>query len=76
MEPIEFTAILPSIQAAVRFHGDGGARVQLDIDEQNRVEVYKLLELKGVVFNVSVSPLEKGKDVGTSSNPDYDGGDV
>ena len=76
MEPIEFTAILPSIQAAIRFHGDGGARIQLDIDEPQRMQIYKLNELKGIEFRVTIAPIdENNKDV-MGVNPDYIGGDV
>lgn len=63
VEPIEFNAILPSVQAAIKFSGDGGARIQLDVSEQDRMQIYKLNELKNMVFRVSIIPL-----------PDEDGG--
>lgn len=58
MDPIRFSAILPSIQSAIRLDGSGGARIQLEVPEEDRMEVYKLNELKGCVFTVSIERVE------------------
>ncbi|MCK9602354.1 MAG: hypothetical protein M0R06_25135 [Sphaerochaeta sp.] len=61
MKPIKFSAILPPVQAAIKLDGQGGARIQLDIPEEDRMQVYQLNELKGMVFEVTVSLPQKNK---------------
>ena len=62
MEPICFNAVLPQIQGAIKLDGAGGARIQLEISEEDIVEVYKLNTLKGQVFRVTIyPPLDNGK---------------
>jgi hypothetical protein len=38
----EFAASIPQIQSAIKFGGDGSARVQLDVFESELAEVVKL----------------------------------
>lgn len=51
-----FRATLPPILSAIRFSGDGGMRVQLDIPESDLGEATKLLLWKGAVLRVTVGP--------------------
>ena len=57
-----FRASLPPILSALRFSGDGGMRVQLDIPETDLGEATKLLLWKGTVLRITVEPEEKGRD--------------
>jgi len=50
---IEFTASLPPIQSAMSI-GQDGARIKLDIPEQDLAEVLKLAMLRGYAFRVVV----------------------
>ena len=50
---IEFMASLPEIQSAINV-GGCGARVKLDIPEQDLAQVLKLVLLKGKAFRVTV----------------------
>jgi len=54
MGNISFLASLPPIQSAIKLDGQGGARIQLEVPEENIVEVMKLAMLKGIVFRVTV----------------------
>ena len=54
MGNISFLASLPPIQSAIKLDGQGGARIQLEVPEEDIVEVMKLAMLKGMVFKVTV----------------------
>ncbi len=50
-----FHAILPDTQSAINFSGSGnGARVKLDIAENEIAEVIKMVLLRGKEFKVEV----------------------
>ena len=52
-----FSAVLPSIATAIRFHGDCGARIQLDIDDSYVEQVKKLIEWRNTELRVTVRPV-------------------
>jgi len=50
-----FHAILPDIQSAINFSGSGnGARVKLDVAENEIAEVIKMVLLRGKEFIIEV----------------------
>ena len=56
-EPASFLASFPSIQTAIKIHGDGnGARIQLDIPESEMGEAMKLLLWRQMVLRVTIEP--------------------
>ena len=42
-ERAEFDAVIPSIATAIRIHGESGARIMFDVDDQQFAEVLKLV---------------------------------
>lgn len=57
---VEFVAIIPSIQA-LKFHGDGGARLTLDIDQSQESELVRLLGMRDTLLKVSIEVAEDGR---------------
>jgi hypothetical protein len=55
-EPITFLASFPNIQTAIRVAGDGGARILLDIAEDELPSIARLLLMRGIVLRVTVEP--------------------
>ena len=56
-EPATFRAAFPSIQSAIRFSGDGnGARIQLDIPEEELPTAIRLLAWRERVLVVTIRP--------------------
>lgn len=55
----EFTAWLPSTMTALRFHGDCGARIVLEIDDSFVDEVKKLIDWRNGLLEVTVRPVPK-----------------
>ena len=52
-----FRAAFPSIQTALKIHGDGcGMRIQLDVPESEMAEAVKLLAWRQCVLVVTVRP--------------------
>ena len=59
-----FLASFPSIQTALKIHGDGcGMRIQLDVPESEMAEAVKLLAWRQCVLVVTVR-LEDGESRG------------
>ena len=55
MEPITFSASLPSVQAAIKISGNGdGARIQLDIPQTHIAEAVKMTMMQGQLLKVTV----------------------
>lgn len=52
---IEFIASLPPIQSAIQLDGLEGARIKLDVPENQMLSVLKLSALKGKTFKVTIS---------------------
>lgn len=50
-----FHAVLPDIQSAINFSGSGnGARIKLDVAENEISEVIKMVLLRGKEFRVDI----------------------
>lgn len=52
--PVTFMASFPNIQTAIRVAGDGGARILLDIPENELPAIARLLLMRGMVLRVTV----------------------
>lgn len=52
---IEFIASLPPIQSAIQLDGLEGARIKLDVPENQMLAVLKLSTLKGKIFKVIIT---------------------
>lgn len=55
-DAITFLASFPNIQTAIRVAGDGGARILLDIAEDELPSIARLLLMRGIVLRVTVEP--------------------
>jgi hypothetical protein len=53
-KPVTFLASFPNIQTAIRVAGDGGARILLDIPEDELPAIARLLLMRGQVLRVTV----------------------
>lgn len=56
-EPISFIASFPNIQTAIRVAGDGGARILLDIPEDELPAIARLLLMRGKAIKVTVEDI-------------------
>jgi hypothetical protein len=52
--PVTFLASFPNIQTAIRVAGDGGARILLDIPEDELPSIARLLLMRGQVLRITV----------------------
>lgn len=53
--PIKLLATIPQIQSAIKFGGDGSARIQLDVPASEIAEIVKLLAYgPGKVLDVTI----------------------
>lgn len=60
MDAATFLASFPSIQSAIKIHGNNdGMRIQLDIPESEMAEAVKMLGWREKVLRVSIEP-ERG----------------
>jgi hypothetical protein len=53
-EAITFVSTLPNILSAVRIHGDGSSRIQLEQARSELEEVKKLLDCGGAILSVAI----------------------
>jgi hypothetical protein len=51
---VTFTASIPPMETAIKIHGEGGARLQLDISEDNLAGFLPALVMRGKVLNVTL----------------------
>lgn len=51
---VEFRAIIPDTQSAVRFFGSGGGRVDFEFPRSEEPEVVRLLMMRDAVLVISV----------------------
>ena len=56
-EPISFIGSFPSIATAIRVHGDGGARIVIDIPENELPAIARLLLMRGKAIKVTVEDI-------------------
>lgn len=54
MKPITFTASIPPIETAIKIHGDGGARMILDIAEDCLKEFLPACSMRGKILHVTL----------------------
>lgn len=54
-DKISFIASLPPIQSAIQLNGLDGARIKLDVPENEMPEVMKLVLLKSKAFRVTIT---------------------
>ena len=59
-EHTTFVAAFPAIQSAIKFGGDGGVRIQLDIPDTDAAAAVKLLGWRRMVLMVTVAPVRPG----------------
>jgi hypothetical protein len=54
MKPVSFTASIPPIETAIKIHGDGGARLILDVAEDCLGEFLPACAMRGKVLRVTL----------------------
>ena len=64
-EAITFLASFPNISSAIRVAGDGGARILLDISEDEMPAIVRLMLMRGKVIKVTVEDIPQ-EDNGTN----------
>ena len=55
---VTFRASIPLIETAIKIHGEGGARLQLDIAESDLAGFLPALVMRGKVLNVTLEEAE------------------
>jgi hypothetical protein len=60
-ETITFYATLPDTTGAIKFAGNGGARVQLEIPETSEGDMVPLLLCRNRLLRVTIEPVDDGK---------------
>lgn len=60
-DEVRFRATFPNTQSAVRVHGGGGMRIQLDIPESEVPRAVELLAWRQKVLVVTVRPEREGE---------------
>ena len=55
-ESITFLASIAPLQSAITIASDGGARVKLDIPEDEMPAIVRLLMMRGRVLKITVEP--------------------
>jgi hypothetical protein len=53
---VTFRASIPPMETAIKIHGDGGARLQLDIAESDLAGFLPALVMRGHVLSVTLKP--------------------
>jgi hypothetical protein len=61
-DEVRFRAVFPNTQSALRFHGGGGLRIQLDIPESEMSRAVELLAWRQRVLVVTVRPERKEEE--------------
>jgi hypothetical protein len=56
---INFTACLPAIAGVIKYDGQGGARITLEVPDTEIKQVNRLLDMRGQAFLVVISPLSE-----------------
>jgi hypothetical protein len=58
IKPVTFRASIPQLETAIKIHGEGGARLQLDIAESDLAGFLPALVMRGHVLRVTLEPEE------------------
>ena len=53
-DPVEFLAIIPTAGYGIKFSGDEGARITLDVDGMSEANMLPLLAMRGQVLRVRI----------------------
>lgn len=53
-EPLTFTASIAPLQSAITIASDGGARVKIDIPEDEMSAIVRLMLMRGKVLRITV----------------------
>ena len=61
-EALTFLASIAPLQSAIQISSDGGARVKLDIPEDEMPAIVRLLLMRGRVLRITVEPDEALKN--------------
>lgn len=55
-EPLTFLANIAPLQSAITIASDGGARVKLDIPEEEMPAIMRLTMMRGRVLKITITP--------------------
>ncbi len=55
-DTIEFTASLPGSDGCIKIHGDGGARLTLDIPDNQLPAALHMVKMRHTAFDVTIRP--------------------
>lgn len=55
-EPVTFLASIAPLQSAITIASDGGARIKIDIPEDEMPAVMRLTMMRGRVLKITVEP--------------------
>jgi hypothetical protein len=69
-EHVTFVASFPNIQC-IKYQGDGGARIVLDIPQSDEDAVESLRRWRDRVLMVTVVPMQKGADDRRTESDEY-----
>ncbi len=58
-KPVSFPATIPPSETAIKVHGEGGARLQLDISEADLPAFLPALAMRGWRLSVTVQAVER-----------------
>lgn len=53
-DTVQFPAVIPFLETAIKFHGEGGARLTLDIAESDLAAFVPTLKLRGKSLMVTL----------------------
>lgn len=53
-DPIQFIASFPQTQGAIKFDGNGGARIQLDSPDTEAYQIARCIPLRGKLLKVTI----------------------
>lgn len=60
--PLTFTASIAPLQSAITIASDGGARVKIDIPEEEMPAIVRLMLFRGIPLRITVEPLKNKPD--------------
>jgi hypothetical protein len=69
--PLTFLASIAPLQSAITIASDGGARVKLDIPEDEMPAIVRLLLMRGRVLKITIEPAEETEDGTTEDRTGY-----
>lgn len=58
IEPLTFTASIAPLQSAITIASDGGARVKLDIPEDEMPAIVRLMLYRGKVLRITIEAVD------------------